>query len=197
VHGYIFGIPQCINKTNVDEFAKQAAEVAATKAASAVRAAASQAAADAANAAAAADPTNATKAAAASAANSTAATDATNAKNSNQAAIDAQNAENTAALKSMADQMQQNALQDKTDRINGFGVVPGAEAITTQSLTMSTVSGNSVSGSCPAPNVISTSHGSISISYQPICDFASMASPIVITLAWLSAGLIVFGSIKE
>ena len=71
VKGYIFGIPQCIKKVNVDEFAKQAADVAATKAASAARVAASQAAADAAAATLAADPTNTTKQAANTAAQST------------------------------------------------------------------------------------------------------------------------------
>jgi hypothetical protein len=35
------------------------------------------------------------------------------------------------------------------------------------------------------------------MSYQPYCDFASKISPLIIAFAWLSAGFVVLGSVKE
>jgi len=39
--------------------------------------------------------------------------------------------------------------------------------------------------------------GSITMSYQPYCDFASGINPLIITFAWLSAGLLVIGGGKD
>lgn len=52
-------------------------------------------------------------------------------------------------------------------------------------------------GTCPAPQSLVLHTGTVTLSYQPQCDFATGISPVVISLAWLAAGMLVFGSIKE
>lgn len=50
------------------------------------------------------------------------------------------------------------------------------------------------SGSCPSPKTVSLSSGNFSLSYQPICDFANAARPIVILFAFLAAAYILAGA---
>ena len=52
-------------------------------------------------------------------------------------------------------------------------------------------------GSCPAPRVLSTRAGALTFSYQPICDFATLINPVVVALAWLLAGYILLGAVKN
>lgn len=51
-----------------------------------------------------------------------------------------------------------------------------------------------IMGSCPAPQSIATHFGNMSLSFQPLCDFSTMNSGMVIAMAWLISGYIVFGS---
>ena len=48
-------------------------------------------------------------------------------------------------------------------------------------------------GACPAPETATVHGQSISISWQPVCDLASGLRPVVLAVAWLSAGAFVFG----
>lgn len=49
------------------------------------------------------------------------------------------------------------------------------------------------SGSCPAPVVVSALGASVSLSWQPACDFVSMLRPILIAFAGVAAALILLG----
>jgi len=49
----------------------------------------------------------------------------------------------------------------------------------------------STGGSCPHGKTLKA--GGIEISYQPVCDFMTGIRPVVLALAWLSAGLILLG----
>lgn len=49
------------------------------------------------------------------------------------------------------------------------------------------------SGTCPAPIVVSVLGASVSVTWQPLCDLASMLRPLLIGLAGLSAALILLG----
>lgn len=57
----------------------------------------------------------------------------------------------------------------------------------------------SVAGSCPADIVITPSLAgrSFTLSYQPVCTAAEFLRPLVIALGLLTAGLFVFGRVKE
>jgi len=48
------------------------------------------------------------------------------------------------------------------------------------------------SGGCPAPKSFSVMGTAQSLSWQPVCDFASGIRPFVIGIAWLSAGIFLF-----
>jgi hypothetical protein len=196
IKGYIFGIPQCIKKVNVDEFAKQAADVAATKAASEARVAASQNAADGAAAALALDPTNTTKQATNTAAQSTLTADKSTLSKDTQKSSDAQNAENTAALKAIA--ASTKSLDDRAaqDAIDGFGVVSVPDVLPTTTADFSVIPTVSTMG-CPAPAVMSLSHGNMSMSYEPYCSFASFINPLILTLAYLSGAFIIIGGLRD
>lgn len=51
----------------------------------------------------------------------------------------------------------------------------------------------SANGTCPASKSLSIMGRSYSLSWGPICDLASGVRPVVIALAWLSAGVWLFG----
>lgn len=57
--------------------------------------------------------------------------------------------------------------------------------------------GSASAGSCPAPRQVSFFGRPLSISYQPICDFATMIRPLIIGLAYLSAALIFIGAARR
>jgi hypothetical protein len=79
-----------------------------------------------------------------------------------------------------------------------LGTVPTPDPITTTDVSMSLSPVSLGSGTCPAPNVLSMrGQPDITLSYQPYCDFATQSSAFIISLSWLSAGLIVLGAIRE
>lgn len=79
-----------------------------------------------------------------------------------------------------------------------FGDVPTKETIPTTDAPITLSPTSLGSGTCPAPKVTTLSHGrTITMSYQPECDFATKINPIIVSFAWLAAGFIVVGSIKE
>lgn len=78
-----------------------------------------------------------------------------------------------------------------------LGDVPVKDTITTIDATAAINPTSLGAGSCPAPITLSIHHVSnLSLSFQPLCDFAGMIRGVVIALAWLSAGLLVLSPIK-
>lgn len=67
---------------------------------------------------------------------------------------------------------------------------PGTQAVGSGGIVQKQAS----AGSCPAP--IQLPHGA-EFDYEAICDAGVMMRPLVIAMAWLSAGLIVIGAFKE
>lgn len=79
-----------------------------------------------------------------------------------------------------------------------LGSVPTPDPITTNNVAMALSPVSLGSGVCPAPIVIPMrGQPDITLSYQPYCDFATQSSAFIISLSWLSAGLIVLGAIRE
>ena len=192
VKGYIFGVPQCIKKSNTDEAAAQEQTAKQQQAAADAKVAASQAAADASQAALDADPTNAALKATNDANQATLARDKAAAGKAADDTTKAKSDADSAALKAIAD-----ATQSMDDRqAHMFDDVPGGDNIQTfdQNVTVSDVS---ASGTCPQPITVTTAYGVLSFSFDMYCDFASMISPVVISVAWLSAGILVLGAIRE
>lgn len=70
---------------------------------------------------------------------------------------------------------------------------PDAEELQTEERSVSWSQEGGAAGSCPADKPVALPFGqSASLSWQPVCDFASGVRPFVIGLAWLSAGLFLF-----
>lgn len=69
-----------------------------------------------------------------------------------------------------------------------------AEDITlqTRDLDISSLNYQSVSGSCPGPKTIATSHGSYELSYEPVCTAADFLRPVIVLSGLLTAGIFVF-----
>jgi hypothetical protein len=88
--------------------------------------------------------------------------------------------------------------QNYQNECRAFEPVGAPDPIQNKDLTLnSNYNPGSPSGSCPAPSVIATHHGTISMFYQSECDLATSIAPFVIMLGWISAGFIVFSTIKE
>lgn len=62
------------------------------------------------------------------------------------------------------------------------------------SITPVTVGG---AGSCPAAKSVNYMGANLQISFTPICTAAGWINPIVLALAWLSAGFILIGAFKQ
>jgi hypothetical protein len=77
------------------------------------------------------------------------------------------------------------------------GVVPLPDPIPTVTAQANLSPVSLGAGSCPAPKTIVLHFQTLSMSYQPYCDFASMLKPLVVAFAWLSAGFLVLGSVRE
>lgn len=79
-----------------------------------------------------------------------------------------------------------------------FGTAPTADTLTTNNVSMSLNPISLGTGSCPTPQVLNLQgQPDITLSYQPYCNFATSISPLVVAFAWLSAGFIVMGAVRE
>jgi hypothetical protein len=79
-----------------------------------------------------------------------------------------------------------------------YGDVPQPDEIPITQVPMSLSPTSLGSGSCPAPQLLDLQgQPDITLSYDRYCSFASSVSPLVIAFAWLSAGLLVMGGVKE
>lgn len=74
-----------------------------------------------------------------------------------------------------------------------FGEKEAETQFPEQQRSLSWVPSLSAVGACPAPETATVHGQSISISWQPVCDLASGLRPVVLAVAWLSAGAFVFG----
>ena len=72
--------------------------------------------------------------------------------------------------------------------------LPVDVAVPTQTIGLASDPDYQASGECPVPIVVSTSFKQLSFSFDYICQFASSISGVVLALAWLAAGRIVFGT---
>jgi hypothetical protein len=78
-----------------------------------------------------------------------------------------------------------------------YGEVPKAEELKVTDVKIELSPTSLGSGSCPSSIPISLSTGSISMSLQAECDFATKIKPLVVAFAWLAAGFIVVGGVRE
>lgn len=74
-----------------------------------------------------------------------------------------------------------------------FGEHDPEPDLQTEDRALSWVPALSAVGACPAPETATVHGQSISISWQPVCDLAAGLRPVVLAVAWLSAGAFVFG----
>ena len=77
-----------------------------------------------------------------------------------------------------------------------YGAIPTPDIIETVNVPFSMTPTSLGSGSCPAPISIDLSSRHMTISYQPVCTFAGLMSPIVIAMAWFSAAMLILSPIK-
>jgi hypothetical protein len=75
---------------------------------------------------------------------------------------------------------------------------PTAEDLSTQARNISMITPVAVGGAgvCPAPMTASFLGQNVSMSFDPLCQFANALRPLVLVLAWLSAGYIFIGGVK-
>ncbi len=67
---------------------------------------------------------------------------------------------------------------------------------TTQALTI-TPESVSMPGSCPAPKQVETPFGTIALSYDPACQFATTIRPVVLALGMFMAAMIFVGGLRN
>lgn len=197
VKGYINGIPQCIAKTNHDEATAELLRQKQLEATAQAEYESAQSAAAVAAAALAADPTNTSLQATSDLAAAAAIDKQTALSTAVNNAELAQQDSDTASLKSIAQSTKELADRDADDRAKGMGDIPTADTIGITDLQLTSIASGSSFGACPASYNITTHHGMVTMSYQPMCDFAQKISPLVLALSFLSAGLIVLGPIRE
>jgi hypothetical protein len=77
--------------------------------------------------------------------------------------------------------------------------VPEAEALATEVRSISLIAPVSMGGSgvCPAPLTASFLGQQVEMSFDPLCQFASTLRPLVLAIAWLSAGIIFVGGVRN
>lgn len=78
------------------------------------------------------------------------------------------------------------------------GTVPEAETVAEETIdvTLTPTSMPGGAGYCPADIPIVVAGKSFAISWGTVCQFATGVNPIVIALAWISAGFLLFGSVR-
>ena len=189
--GSINGAVQCVAKPNVLDTAQQVAQANET--------------ARVANAALALDPTNAIKQATALAANQAAGITSSNAQSSDlgqvSKGIDDLNQKATDAAKVLADKLSSDA--DALDaeiaeidalKASNLGTNLTPEKSTFTSILLDSIPSYNQTASCPADIPIVLSFKTINLPLTKICELALGIRPVLLSLAWLAAGRIVFAS---
>lgn len=77
-----------------------------------------------------------------------------------------------------------------------LGTVAASEVIPTSNISLALSPTSLGAGFCPSPNIVNYSKGSLSVSYQPLCNLATGVKPLVLALAWLGAGLLVLAPVR-
>lgn len=77
--------------------------------------------------------------------------------------------------------------------------IPVAEDLAKQTVPIALISPVSVGGvgSCPAPMTASFLGQNVEVAFTPLCIFADTLRPLVLAIAWLSAGLIFIGGVRN
>ncbi|WP_334106597.1 virulence factor TspB C-terminal domain-related protein [Methylobacillus sp.] len=80
-----------------------------------------------------------------------------------------------------------------------MGDVPQFEPLETKEIDMSSIVLRELpsDNSCPAPLYYTIGGHTITLSFDPICQYASAFKPLVIAAAWLSAAFIIVGARKD
>ncbi|WP_230347200.1 virulence factor TspB C-terminal domain-related protein [Methylobacillus methanolivorans] len=80
-----------------------------------------------------------------------------------------------------------------------MGDVPEFEPLETKEIDMSSIVLRELpsDNSCPAPLTYTIGGHTITLSFDPICQYASAFKPLVIAAAWLSAAFIIVGARKD
>jgi len=76
---------------------------------------------------------------------------------------------------------------------------PTAEDLQTESRGPSLISPVSLggAGSCPAPLTATVMGHAVEMSFDPLCQYATTLRPLVLALAWLSAGVLFIGGVRN
>lgn len=76
---------------------------------------------------------------------------------------------------------------------------PNAENLNTQARDVALITPVSIgsAGSCPAPMTADFLGQSLELSFDPLCTYANALRPLVLAIAWLSAGLIFIGGVRN
>lgn len=77
--------------------------------------------------------------------------------------------------------------------------IPNAENLATETRNIALIAPVSIggAGSCPAPLTASFLGQTVEMSFDPLCQFANSLRPVVLVLAWLSAGIIFIGGVRN
>lgn len=77
--------------------------------------------------------------------------------------------------------------------------IPTAQAINKENFDIDLISPVTVggSGSCPAPMTANFLGQNVEVAFTPLCIFADTLRPLVLAIAWLSAGLIFIGGVRN
>lgn len=76
---------------------------------------------------------------------------------------------------------------------------PSPESLGTENRNISLIAPVSIgaAGACPAPLTASFLGQAVEFSFDPLCDYANALRPLVLSLAWLSAGIIFIGGVRN
>lgn len=76
---------------------------------------------------------------------------------------------------------------------------PASDPLQSQERTIALIAPVAVggAGSCPAPLTASVLGQNLEMSFDPLCQYANSLRPLVLALAWLSAGLIFIGGVRN
>ena len=77
-----------------------------------------------------------------------------------------------------------------------YGTIPIPDTLPTTNVSLNLNVGGYSLGECPAPQSLSMTRGTFSLSNQPLCDMATGIKPLFIALAYLAAGYVVLGSVR-
>lgn len=103
---------------------------------------------------------------------------------------------NDAKCKGESDQGEFCAEHPDAVGCKDLGTPSDGEALGTKAAGVSSVTAVTVPTNMSCPSDITLPHGAV-FSWVPICDFAGWLRPVVLAMAWLGAGLLVIGGLRN